>query len=615
MRARLSLTLLAIAAACAATSLSAGAATIRVTPTSTQYPARTYVVSLPSGQRIEPSSVDVSENGHGVVDLNVAPAGGRPSATVLVIDSSDSMAGKPIRGAFDAARAFASRRNVNQKIGVVTFDASTKTLTLPTRDQDKINKALSTVPQTSYGTHLFDAVSQAMTLLRASGAKIGSIVVLTDGGDTGSKISLETMAATARDSNIPVYTVGLKDKRFDPTTLEKLATETGGSFSSATSSDQLRSIYDQLGLELSHEYLVSYNSTERPGKKVNVVITVPGIGTAKQHYQAPELTIPTVTKTTPSSFWTSGWTMLLIALLIPALLGGAWYIAAHKSGSTVRTRLADYVSIPTARSEADALVNRVFSGTERSLERMRWWARYKQTVQFSDIGLTPTQLVFATVLLTGLAMWLLSFIATILIPVGLLVPFIARGFVRSRIARKQRRFGDQLPDNLDVLASGLRAGHSLVGALAVVANDAPEPSRTEFQRVIADEQLGVSLEEALGNVAKRMDSRDMEQVVLVASVQGEAGGNVAEVLDRVTESIRERQEVRRLVRVLTAQGRLARWIVSALPVGLLIMISITSGDYMKPLFHHTSGQIVLVFAALMVIAGSFVIGKIVDIQV
>ena len=89
--------------------------------------------------------------------------------------------------------------------------------------------------------------------------------------------------------------------------------------------------------------------------------------------------------------------------------------------------------------------------------------------------------------------------------------------------------------------------------------------------MIADEQLGVPLEESLDRVAKRMKSRDMEQVVLVASVQSETGGNVAEVLDRVTESIRERQEVRRLVRVLTAQGRLARWIVSALPVGLLIM--------------------------------------------
>jgi tight adherence protein B len=87
------------------------------------------------------------------------------------------------------------------------------------------------------------------------------------------------------------------------------------------------------------------------------------------------------------------------------------------------------------------------------------------------------------------------------------------------------------------------------------------------------------------------------------------------VLDRVTESIRERQEVRRLVRVLTAQGRLARWIVSALPVALLVGISALNKEYMKPLFSHTSGKAALVLAALMIAAGSFAIGKIVDIEV
>ena len=185
----------------------------------------------------------------------------------------------------------------------------------------------------------------------------------------------------------------------------------------------------------------------------------------------------------------------------------------------------------------------------------------------------------------------------------------------ARVSRKRRAFGDQLPDNLDVLASGLRAGHSLIGALSVVVSDAAEPSKAEFQRVIADEQLGVPLENALDGVAKRMKNRDIEQVALVASVQGETGGNAAEVLDRVTESIRERQELRRLVRTLTAQGRLARAVVSLLPLGLLLAISVLNPGYMKPMFEHTGGRIALVFAGLMVCAGSWVIGKIVDIKV
>jgi tight adherence protein B len=161
----------------------------------------------------------------------------------------------------------------------------------------------------------------------------------------------------------------------------------------------------------------------------------------------------------------------------------------------------------------------------------------------------------------------------------------------------------------------MRAGHSLVGGLSLVVADADEPSRSEFQRVIADEQLGVPLEDALSAVGRRMQSRDIEQVALVSSLQRETGGNSAEVLDRVVESIRERQGLRRLVRSLTAQGRLSRWIVSILPVALLLMISAVNPSYMKPLFTHTSGRVILALGAVMIIAGSLVIKKIVEFKV
>jgi tight adherence protein B len=149
----------------------------------------------------------------------------------------------------------------------------------------------------------------------------------------------------------------------------------------------------------------------------------------------------------------------------------------------------------------------------------------------------------------------------------------------------------------------------------VVVADAAEPSKSELQRVIADEQLGVPLEAALDRVVERMRSRDLEQVALVASVQSETGGNAAEVLDRVTETIRERQELRRLIRTLTAQGRLARWIVSLLPILLMVAILIISPGYLHPMFTHTGGLIALVIGGFMIAGGSVLIGKIVDIEV
>ena len=118
----------------------------------------------------------------------------------------------------------------------------------------------------------------------------------------------------------------------------------------------------------------------------------------------------------------------------------------------------------------------------------------------------------------------------------------------------RKAFEEQLADNLDVLAGAMRTGHSTMGALSVMVDSAIEPSKTEFRRVLQDEQLGVPLDDALMVMARRMQSYDAEQIALVMRLQREAGGNTAEVLDRVAEVIRGRMELRRLVEVLTAQA-------------------------------------------------------------
>jgi tight adherence protein B len=112
-----------------------------------------------------------------------------------------------------------------------------------------------------------------------------------------------------------------------------------------------------------------------------------------------------------------------------------------------------------------------------------------------------------------------------------------------------------------------------------------------------------------------MDNEDLEQVALVAALQRQTGGNMAEVLERVTDTIRERFELRRMVQTLTAQGRMSRWIVSALPVVLLVAISIINPEYIQPLFRSTGGRLALMLAAAMLVAGSLVIKKIVNIKV
>ena len=184
------------------------------------------------------------------------------------------------------------------------------------------------------------------------------------------------------------------------------------------------------------------------------------------------------------------------------------------------------------------------------------------------------------------------------------------------MSRAQRAaFADQLPDSLQNVASAMRTGHSFASALAVLTEDGGEPTRTEFSRVVADERIGVPLEAALQETVRRMDSRDLEQVSLVAVLQRETGGNGSEALDRVVENLRGRAEVRRLVTSLTSQGQLTRWILTGIPVALAVLLALLSPGYMNPLFNTTAGRSLLLLTLGLVSLGSFLIKRIVDIKV
>jgi tight adherence protein B len=184
-----------------------------------------------------------------------------------------------------------------------------------------------------------------------------------------------------------------------------------------------------------------------------------------------------------------------------------------------------------------------------------------------------------------------------------------------KLAQVRAEFGEQLPPNLQVLASALRAGHSFLGAFSSAVENAHEPSRSELGRVLADERLGVPIDDAIRRVGARMQNRDLEQVALLAELARTTGGNSAEVLDVVVHTIRERADVRRMVKTLTAQGRMARWILTGLPVATGLGFYAIQPQVMKPLLHSLFGQLLLVTAAAMVAAGSLVIQRIVDIEI
>ena len=632
-RALVVLSSFAVAAICAASTLAASTS-IRITEAGgASFPARSYVLSLPQAMQLEQGVVSVTENGQDVDSLLVTSAGERPSqrfGVVLAIDASISMRGNAIKAAMSAARTLAAQRNSNQLLGLIVFNKE-PTVVLPlTNDPTKIGQALLTPPALSPGTQIYDAVDNAVSMLASAHVQAGSIVVLSDGADTGSRIAESQAAAHARNAHVRVFTVGLKSRFFEGAALKKLARDVGGSYILARNAADLRGIYGTLGSKFANEYLIQYRSLAKAGVRVDVRVKVKGVpGVATTAYDTPKLATLVRAPKAPYKIsvshrlWTSTITGMLAALLAAGLIGiGAYSLLAGPKRGTVRHRMAEFVSVPLGRRGRERptaqLTGKLLDGTESLLRGSSRWHKFKWELQVAQVKMPAEQIIILTLLASIVSFLFIEyFFGSLLVGImfALAIPFAARSLVKRDLAKKRAQFGEQLPDNLQVLASALRAGHSFIGALSVVVNDAPEPAKSEFQRVIADEQLGVPVDQALRVVVERMDNRELEQVALVASMQRESGGNTAEVLDRVTETIRERFELRRTVKTLTAQGRMSRWVLTALPISLFAFISLVNPTYMHVLTESPAGKVLLVLAGISVTAGSLIIKKIVDIKV
>jgi len=610
-----------------------GAAPATLAPTGAPvFPERSFILDLPAPRALTAAQVRVTENGVPVSGLRLDGAAGSQqsqSAVVLAIDASRSMAGKPIAAAVAAAREFVAHRSPKEEIAVVTFNGAVSTVRPFTTDPLSIISALGTTPKIGVGTKLYEALARGLQLIAAADPATASIVVLTDGRDVGSIVKPATVLGRLARAHIRVFSVGIPSPTYDAKTLEDMASTTGGSYVEATSLARLTPTLDGLAARLGSEYLVSYRSRQNPRTGVTVSVAVQGVpGVASSSYVSPALSFvhpavyaPSTTARIVESPTTVAFVVLAVLVLVIFAITNA---VRHRIDPLVE-RVGGFVSLPgaqpTARQgsgqTAPAASMGLLERAQSSVGRRAWSGRLTASLDLAGIALTSVQVV----VLTAGAVVVFALILNLLVgPLGALasfvvIPYGVRYFIRTKIRRKRQAFSEQLPDNLDVLASALRAGHSLVGALSVVAEDASEPSKSEYQRVLADERFGVPFEDALKVTVTRMQNRDLEQVALISRLQREMGSNAAEVLDRVIETVRGKTELRRLVRTLTAQGRLSRWVLSGIPIVLILVISLISPGYMHPLLHTLAGKIILGVAAVLVVSGSIVIGKIVDIKI
>jgi len=258
------------------------------------------------------------------------------------------------------------------------------------------------------------------------------------------------------------------------------------------------------------------------------------------------------------------------------------------------------------------------SGRQNLLERLTpEFFKVSRMFEQADVKMRPSAL-FGIALGLGFVGGLIS---TLLVdiyfaPVGALMlfscPFIWLWWKRNQ---RLKKFAAQLPEAMELVARALRAGHSLAAGLHVVADEMPEPISQEFGRVYEEQNLGVSLEDALMHMCSRVPNLDLRFFVTSVNIQRQTGGDLAEILDRIGHVIRERFKILGQVKALTAEGRLSGVVLIAMPIGLFLMMLHMKPDYVRLLWTDPMGKTMSAGAIILMIIGSYAIKKIVDIKV
>jgi tight adherence protein B len=275
------------------------------------------------------------------------------------------------------------------------------------------------------------------------------------------------------------------------------------------------------------------------------------------------------------------------------------------------------VPVEAVTESRAALLERTVSLATEGLEHFNLMARVAGELERARLPLRPGEFVLAAAG-GGAGLGLLMFFVTGQPLLGVISaiagPFLAWNFVKFKVARRHKAFEAQLPDALALIASSLQAGHTALRSVQSMVEESEAPLSEEFERVVAETALGDSLVDALERMAQRLDVEDLKMVVQAIRIQQTVGGKLADLLFTLAEFMRGREEIRREVKVLTAEGRMSAWVLGGLPVGLFFAVKTMSPGYLDPML-RAPGVFALVGAGVSVAVGMVMIMRMVRIDI
>ncbi|WP_263419478.1 type II secretion system F family protein [Terriglobus albidus] len=320
--------------------------------------------------------------------------------------------------------------------------------------------------------------------------------------------------------------------------------------------------------------------------------------------------------------------LILILVFFGVFVTCALLLSAGSAGAShqaERARANLYAALASGQTETDPIVDlrkkELFSAIpwiNRWLLQLELAPKLRTLLYQSGLQWTVGALLLMSIACFVIPAYLLYWRTEVLIfslLLGFLVALAPLAFVLYKRASRFDQIEQELPEALDLMVSGLRAGHSLVTTLRLVAHESPEPISSEFKICFDEQNYGLELRTAMDNLVKRVPLQDLRIVVTAILIQKESGGNLAEVLEKAAHVIRERFRLKRQIRVYTAQGRLTGWILSFLPIVLGIALYLVNPKTMSVLWTNPVGIKLLYLSSAMTISGALIIRKIVNMKV
>jgi tight adherence protein B len=297
-------------------------------------------------------------------------------------------------------------------------------------------------------------------------------------------------------------------------------------------------------------------------------------------------------------------------------------VSVTSERSLVEERLGRYLEEERAGKESLEKSSPVGDWLNDQLERSNWGSGISRELARADLKLRPAEFIAMIVFAsfgTGIVAWFITGQSLLFGIVGAVFGvFIPRMYVRRQQGRRLIRFNEQLPDMLSLMVNGLRAGYSTMQAMEAVSKEMPAPICDEFKRVVQEMQLGVPMERALDNLLRRIPSDDLDLTIAAINIQREVGGNLAELLDTITHTIRERVRIKGEIRVLTAQQVYSGRFLALIPVFTSLILVVVNRPYMM-LFIAPESRLVgipaLICASFLIVMGFIVMNKIAAIEV